>query len=218
MEDGTLQPSYSGKHVARAGGGLTARLSGAKMQPPVAFLRSCYTEMNTRGTSVAGGWLGTYEYRGLQAWHPPVRFEATFTLRGSQGRFTGTILDDGPLGEAGVNGSQHGLYVSFTKVYLRPGHEEGATCPIEYEGTLSEDGRSLTGVWQLKHPARGRRTVRVHGACEAHGLWSETAEAEAARTEGAGALLEAVAAPGATAVTKGVKTAVELGKDTGGVR
>ncbi len=147
--------------------------------------------MSTQDTSIAGGWLGTYEYRGAQAWQPPVRFEATFTLRGSGGRFAGTILDDCPLGEAGVSGAQHGLFVRFTKVYLRP-DPAGGTAPVEYEGTLSEDGRFLTGVWRLKIPHRGRRAERLHGAWEAHRLWSETADAEA-RPESASAILEAVA-------------------------
>lgn len=105
-------------------------------------------------------------------------------------------------------GAQHSLYVGFTKAYLRPGFEEGATGPVEYEGTLSEDGRFLTGTWQIRLPTRGRRTVRLHGAWEAHRLWSEIAEVEA-RPEGASAFREAVAARGAATVTNRAKTTVK---------
>ena len=69
--------------------------------------------------SIAGGWLGTYHYP-QWAGQPPVRFEATFILRGAEGRFTGTILDDDVLGEASVLGTQKGLRVNFSKVYQHP--------------------------------------------------------------------------------------------------
>ena len=121
--------------------------------------------------SIAGGWLGTYHYP-QWAGQPPVRFEATFILRGTEGRFTGTILDDDVLGEASVLGTQKGLRVNFSKVYQHPppGHGTGK---VFYEGGLSEDGRFLKGTWKL----RG-----LSGGWEAHRLWG-TEEAPEAQPE-----------------------------------
>jgi hypothetical protein len=108
--------------------------------------------------SIAGGWLGTYAYQG-----PPTRFEATFTPALGEGRFSGTILDDGRLGEANATGSQTGREVRFVKLYLRPG-----MAPVAYQGTLSEDGRTLTGTWRIGADAQG--------IWDAHRLWSEAAD------------------------------------------
>src|SRR5207245_357831 len=80
--------------------------------------------------SIAGGWLGTYSYRGGRA--SPCRFEATFSRPDSDGRFSGNILDDGPLGAAAVTGVQKGRQVRFTKSYLRPSLGSGGAQPVEY--------------------------------------------------------------------------------------
>lgn len=139
--------------------------------------------------SIAGGWLGTYHYRA--AGQPPTRFEATFTrLAGAQYRFGGTILDDGPLGEANVSdGTQRGLYVAFTKVYS-PQNE--GVAPVSYEGMLAPDGRTVSGTWEIA-PAK-RRLRRVRGVWEARRLWSENAENEAV-PESAARALSMTAAP-----------------------
>src|SRR5689334_10024354 len=119
--------------------------------------------------SIAGGWLGTYYYRVAHAWQPPCRFEATLSPLRSDGRFTGTILDDGPLGIADVTGTQTGRRVDFTKVYAGPGGGARRLAPIDYEGTLSEDGRSVSGTWRIEAPAPGQsRRPEVHGTWEAH--------------------------------------------------
>jgi hypothetical protein len=136
--------------------------------------------------SITGGWLGTYAYKGRAAGQKPVRFEATFTALGSEGRFTGTILDDGPLGEAGVTGAQDGRRVHFTKAYFRPsGYTE--TGPVLYEGTLSEDGRLLVGVWRLELPGH----PSIQGVWDARRTWGAESETEAL-VEGAGALVGAL--------------------------
>ncbi len=127
--------------------------------------------------SVTGGWLGTYAYQGRYSWQPPVRFEATFTP-GEGGGFGGTILDDGDLGLADVVGSQSGRQVRFTKTYRVTNASGWETAPVEYEGTLSEDGRSLTGTWMIASGGGGRRDSRIHGVWDAHRLWGEEAAAE----------------------------------------
>jgi hypothetical protein len=135
-------------------------------------------EHGFRAHDVAGGWLGTYHYKGRFA--PPCRFEMTLrALTGeAPGRFTGTILDDGPLGEAAVEkGAQDGRHVRFTKVY-RSANAHYGVVPIHYVGTLSEDGKRLSGTWKmttLVGPS-GRR-VSDTGSWEARRLWGEQAEA-----------------------------------------
>ena len=122
--------------------------------------------------TVGGGWLGTYAYKGALKAQPPVRFEATLTEPDSDGTFTGTILDDGRLGEADVTGQQSGRGIRFTKVYGQRGHP-----PVSYEGTLADDGRTMTGTWKIAGAA--------HGVWDARRAWSDsgTAEAEEAADE-----------------------------------
>jgi len=118
--------------------------------------------------SIAGGWLGTYYY---DSHREPSRFEATFSPLGADGRFAGRILDDSLLGEASANnGVQTGRSISFVKVYIRPPRSH-ITAPVYYEGTLSEDGKTMAGTWRL--------TQSTHGTWEARRLWFEEAGEEA---------------------------------------
>jgi hypothetical protein len=132
--------------------------------------------------SIAGGWLGTYYYRGSQAWQEPTRFEASFVQKADGGQFSGTILDDGPLGEANVSGTQTGRVVEFTKVYNLQ-HPFYETAPIVYEGTMAEDGLTITGVWAIRSRSSMLRRSRVHGVWEAHRLWSAEEEAQSPEIE-----------------------------------
>ena len=132
--------------------------------------------IGTTEHSVAGGWLGTYYYD-RKAATEPARFEATFSAMARTGRFDGKILDDSALGEArALEGQQSGDSVSFAKVYIKPprGH---AVAPVQYEGTLSEDGKRITGTWRLEynHPTK-RRAVRMNGTWEARRLWYDLQE------------------------------------------
>ncbi len=137
---------------------------------------------NDSFATIAGGWLGTYAYQGRYASQPPERFEATFTRPDREGRFTGSILDDSPMGTADVtDGVQAGLHVRFTKIYrARHGGSGDELLPIQYEGALSEDGRFMQGVWEIVSRARGRRlkSLRIHGVWDAHRMWNEMEESE----------------------------------------
>ena len=137
--------------------------------------------------SVEGGWLGTYHYSSGDM--PPERFEARFSRR-SDGRFSGTILDDGALGEANVEGRQEGLLVQFIKQYVRPpvGY---VTAPVLYEGALSEDGKLMSGQWSLKVRYLGVFKSTTMGSWHARRLWGEEREDES-RPEDA---VEALAIP-----------------------
>src|SRR5579862_3125999 len=134
--------------------------------------------MSMRETfNIAGGWLGTYYYRGTLRISPPVRFEAAFTVD-SNGSFGGTILDDSRLlGMADVRGIQSGLSVRFSKTY----HKRivgGRTFLAEYEGALSDDGHVLSGRWRAIGPY-GMPVPGAHGTWEAHRAWHSEEEPEA---------------------------------------
>ena len=130
-----------------------------------------------RDHSILGGWLGTYYYR--SRYEMPVRFEATFSLlRDNPSGFSGTILDDIPIGEAAVtHGLQTGPNVRFTKTYRQP-PPEYEVGPIYYLGTLSDDGKRMTGTWETQYRHRGRLR-RMTGNWDARRLWEEMEEQEA---------------------------------------
>ncbi|MBV9850755.1 MAG: hypothetical protein JO250_13865 [Armatimonadetes bacterium] len=121
---------------------------------------------DTNNHSVAGGWLGTYHYRGLLAGVPPVRFEAAFRVA-AEGKFSGTILDDGGGCEARATGIQTGSQVAFTKVYV--GRRRSYALPVEYEGALAGDGKTMRGTWRIGE---------ARGVWEARRLWSEESRGE----------------------------------------
>lgn len=105
--------------------------------------------------SIAGEWRGFYDYH-----HRPDTgsgFNAFFTE--TSGRIEGTIVDDFAPGKATLTGSFVFPSVLFTKIYLKTGHQEvervgdGVSIvrtflrPVEYEGSMSEDGKSMSGKW-----------------------------------------------------------------------
>ncbi|MEM9804449.1 MAG: hypothetical protein AAF959_04155 [Cyanobacteria bacterium P01_D01_bin.56] len=92
---------------------------------------------------LTGPWLGSY----WQA-KAPTRFEATFVQ--AQNSLSGRIVDDGPLGEAQVQGDVVGRQVSFTKRYFN-----NPTYTIRYSGTLSEDGNHISGEWRFDAKHKG---------------------------------------------------------------
>ncbi len=96
--------------------------------------------------SLSGCWYGNYYY--ASAGDKPYAFETVFIE--SEGSVTGNILDLGVHGEAGVTGSFTYPTLSFTKVYYKGGRSN-----VVYDGTMSEDGKSLSGHWQIPPLARG---------------------------------------------------------------
>ncbi len=115
--------------------------------------------------SIAGHWLGTYYHD----WpgHEPCQFEANFSDADNRGAFRGRILDDGPLGEANIEGTQVEVVIAFVKVYINPS-PDSHTSPIHCEGTLSEDGNQITGTWKIPPPPDDpRRDYAVTGTWEA---------------------------------------------------
>ncbi|MBB6049421.1 hypothetical protein [Armatimonas rosea] len=101
--------------------------------------------------TVAGGWLGEYHFD--SGFPEPCGFEATFSAVGPDGMFHGTILDDGPLGEAVLHHArQVGDEVIFTKVYRQ---KRRGLLPVRYEGRLLNDGKLLRGKWAIVHSRYG---------------------------------------------------------------
>jgi hypothetical protein len=91
------------------------------------------------GHSIQGNWRGRYFYRSSSDAHG---FEAVFI--DICGRVEGNILDDGSLGEAVVAGTFGYPSIEFTKIYYR----KTAGGAVKYRGTMSEDGKMLSGTWQ----------------------------------------------------------------------
>ena len=131
-----------------------------------------------KSDSIGGGWLGTYAYKGICRAKQPIRFEATFTDLVDNGAFSGTVLDDGDLGEADILGTHLGASVRFSKTYRK-----ASLAVVSYEGRLSDDGQTITGTWQIFGKLQG------NGSWDARRLWS--AEGYEAALEDAGeAVLE----------------------------
>jgi hypothetical protein len=104
--------------------------------------------------SVGGTWLGNYYYDRLSQ---PCGFEAVFAEQG--GVVDGSILDDGNLGEALVVGS-----FAFPRLQFQKRYDNPAFSPILYEGTMSDDGKRLSGTWRITEAEKGTWTAwRVDG-------------------------------------------------------
>ncbi|MGB3135747.1 MAG: hypothetical protein WBG38_14770 [Nodosilinea sp.] len=86
---------------------------------------------------LSGMWLGTYWQQDV-----PTRFEATLVQ--GDNTLSGSILDDGSLGEARLSGTVSGRQVRFVKRYLT-----STQTSIDYAGTISEDGNHITGQWSI---------------------------------------------------------------------
>lgn len=97
---------------------------------------------------ISGAWLGSYWQGEAQT-----RFEVTFVQAGNS--LTGRVLDDGPLGEAQINGDVTGRSISFSKRYVTT-----AVHSINYSGTISEDEMFMSGTWSIQGRASGRWEAR----------------------------------------------------------
>lgn len=109
--------------------------------------------------NIAGEWRGHYDYYSM-----PDRgcgFNAFFSEH--SGRIEGTIVDDYSPGKATLTGSFSYPSVLFTKTYAKSGQyseveKQGDQMimtfynflePIEYEGTMTEDGKTMSGKWLI---------------------------------------------------------------------
>lgn len=100
---------------------------------------------------VSGTWLGTYWQGGV-----PTRFEATLVQGGQT--ISGSILDDGYLGEAQVQGQVQGRSIDFIKRYLTSSPDI-----VQYVGLISENGETMSGTWSIDLHHSGRWEAHRQG-------------------------------------------------------
>ena len=120
---------------------------------------------------IAGTWRGHY-----QVPHFP-QHDSSFTAFISEngGTIDGAIEDDCQLGEATLTGTFSFPTVQFTKVYLNQGQIKDVVKrgnknvivtsifgpPVEYQGTMSGDGKEMNGTWTI-----------ASGDTSARGTWT----------------------------------------------
>ena len=104
--------------------------------------------MSANGMDVTGRWDGTFAYpAGIG---PATPFVAE--LAEAAGAISGTIAEPNTMGRASdtlhavVRGTRDGAAVDFTKTY--DGTSDAAHS-VDYVGRLTDDGRTITGVWSL---------------------------------------------------------------------
>ncbi len=130
--------------------------------------------MGKKPRNLTGAWSGSYAYPGQGL--PTMPFLAR--LDGQGGRLGGETIEPALFGGTGhraalISGSTHGGMVDFTKTYANPSF--GYNNPIDYVGRVSEDGKSITGVWSV---------LSIDGTFEMHrGDASEEATEEHAEVE-----------------------------------
>ena len=123
--------------------------------------------------SIAGGWLGTFYYASRTLL--PVRFEASFVRQAGDGdteQFCGSVVDDdNGDGVAQVaHGVRQAAFIRFTKRYMPPAP---GLYPVAYVGTLSADGRLLTGHWKIALAGSRRARAReLVGTWDARRVWT----------------------------------------------
>ncbi|MBZ0188045.1 MAG: hypothetical protein K8F91_17490 [Candidatus Obscuribacterales bacterium] len=118
--------------------------------------------------NIDGQWRGFYAYRNRP--DDGSGFDAHF--ESVAGALTGAIHDDQGLGEALISGSFDFPSINFTKVYV-----SGTALPIHYVGTMSDDGKSLSGTWLIAHDH-----IRVTGTWRAHRIDEEYKKSRAKKT------------------------------------
>lgn len=99
--------------------------------------------------SIAGSWMGQYFYLGQQNGSA---FEVVFVEIGSgfEKRIEGSVLDNCNLGEAMVSGTFTYPSLQFTKTYIGKRLD-----PVEYRGTMNEEGTVLSGNWYIRPSGKG---------------------------------------------------------------
>ncbi|MHA7819671.1 MAG: hypothetical protein ACX930_08515 [Erythrobacter sp.] len=100
---------------------------------------------------LSGGWDGTFYYPDVPEAGPATPFLARITDRG--GALTGTVIEPNEFREgtahATLVGQRVGRSVHFAKDYHDAGWEYAET--VLYNGTLNEDGDTITGEWSIDH-------------------------------------------------------------------
>lgn len=118
--------------------------------------------------NVSGEWRGHYTYRD----RPDHGSGFNAFITEAAGQISGSVVDDVSLGRASIAGHFSFPKIEFTKVYSNQGEQteviqEGgkkyllvtnSRHPIYYEGTMTEDGKTMNGTWSItsaETPASG---------------------------------------------------------------
>jgi len=107
--------------------------------------------MGTDCNDLSGRWDGTFSYPDVPEAGPITPFLATIQDRG--GVINGSVIEPHEWREGTAHsvivGQCIGQSVHFAKDYHGAGEEYRET--VLYFGTLSEDGDTITGEWQIGH-------------------------------------------------------------------
>jgi hypothetical protein len=105
--------------------------------------------MPSNRKNLTGEWSGQFSYPS----HIGPTTPFLTHLRDDGGRLTGTVIEPdvfygGPTLQASLRGLRHATSVDFTKSYephAPPGYEN----PVDYVGSISSDGNTISGVWSV---------------------------------------------------------------------
>jgi hypothetical protein len=119
--------------------------------------------MRSNRDNLTGKWSGQFSYPSHAG--PTTPFLAE--LRDHGGSLTGSIIEPdvfygGPTLDASVSGVRHGSSVDFTKTY-GPTAPSDYDTPVDYVGSVSPDGNTISGVWSLLD---FDGTFEMHRECE----------------------------------------------------
>ena len=84
-------------------------------------------------------------------------------------------MEHGGVIEAAINGVRSGTLVDFTKTY-GSGASAIYSDPIDYVGSLTEDGFLVKGTWSLLEWDGSFEMRREAGSQELEGLWKDVSE------------------------------------------
>ena len=116
------------------------------------------------GRSLSGSWDGIFTYPDVPEAGPVTPFLAKLTEEG--GVLKGTIIEPHEFQSGTVHasllGQRIGRSVHFAKDYHDAGWEYRET--VLYFGSVSEDGDTITGEWQIDHWRGGFEMVRQREA------------------------------------------------------
>jgi len=93
---------------------------------------------------ITGNWRGHYTYTDNP--DDGANFDAIFVEK--DGSLKGNIRDEALYGEAVVSGTFDFPQLTFVKTYYTRG-----MAPVHYTGTMSGDGKTITGRWNIKAPS-----------------------------------------------------------------
>ena len=101
--------------------------------------------MRKKNKNLSGQWSGEFAY--------PAHAGPVTTMEDHGGQLSGTIIEPdivtgAATAEAVFTGIRHGSTVDFTKSY-GPRASYGYENPVDYVGSISADGNTISGVWSL---------------------------------------------------------------------